>query len=246
MQIIDSYTNDKGNIFNIRDIHYYDKSELIGNMGIFKAETRRKKGLFFASSSTITDGVYIYQSYYNKDKALRIYQDYADYKYTCHDDDKLVSKLQEVQKLVKLTEFPTGIVTLENKIIGQEIPYYDESISLDKLINDKKVDSPLNIYKDIINILKELVNVGIIYCDIHACNFMINLENMVSKLIDFDSYYIFFDDDKQNYKYMLDNLKRMITYINQSYNIAFDNIFDKTEKLEEVEEYIFEKQLKKM
>ena len=58
------------------------------------------------NSSTFSDmdesyGVYIYKSFYDDRKALRIYKDFADYKYTCHKDDKLIFELQSRQNIIR-------------------------------------------------------------------------------------------------------------------------------------------------
>lgn len=134
-KILLGYINQNGAKFeNIRNIHFDCKGDLVGNLGIFKVETQYEPNAFITSSFKMHEGVYIYQTDYDFKKALRIYKDFADYQYTFHDDYKLISILQDRQSFVTLTDFPTGIVTIENKVIGQEIPYYDQYITLEAMI----------------------------------------------------------------------------------------------------------------
>lgn len=238
------FINNKGIEYkNIRDIHYDKKEDLMGNLGTFKAETEKDDGLFFSHGLKVSEGIYLYQSYYDKDKALRIVKEFADYKYLYSTDDKLVSKLQEKQKDIKLTEFPTGIVSIENYVIGQEIPYYDDYKTFANLVlNNKFKELPTGIYMEILEILKELADNGIYYSDVHAKNFMINLQNLTTKLIDFETRFVSIDGEKEFlYKNMIINLKKMITKINSLYNVEYCNKFDKLEKLEHIQEYVYEK-----
>jgi hypothetical protein len=95
---------------------------------------------------------------------------------------------------------------------------------------------------DILKILKELADNGIYYSDVHAKNFMINLENLTVKLIDFETRFVSIDDDKKFlYKNMIINLKKMITKINSLYHVEFDNTFNKIENLEHIQEYVYDK-----
>ena len=238
------FTNYKGVEFNnIRNIHYDNKEDLIGNIGVFKAETEKDDGFFFSHGLKVSEGIYLYQSYYDKNKALRIYKEFADYKYLYSTDDKLVSKLQEKQKDIKLTEFPTGIVSIENYVIGQEIPFYEDYKTFASLLLNKQLtELPINVYMDILKILKELADNGIYYSDVHAKNFMINLESLTTKLIDFETRFVSIDNEKKFlYKNMIINLKHMITKINSLYNIQFSNTFNKLDNLEHIQEYIYEK-----
>lgn len=247
-KIIDGYKNYKGQEYeNIRDVHFDKKEDLMDNLGRFCGETE-KDGLFVSDGLRLSEGIYLYQTYYDPKKALRIYKDFADYKYVLYRDDMLVSELQKRQDKIKLTEFPTGVVTIENFVIGQEIPYYENYKTLADLVINKKIDDlPLNYYMQMVNILKELSDNGIFYSDVHAKNFMINQEEENTKLIDFEQRFLSFDEDKRNlYRMQLLNLKKMITRVNEFYNYEFNKSFDKINRLEEMQEYIHEETQKKL
>ena len=136
MIIKDNYVDSKGNKYNIRNINISDISEL-RELGKFVAETKREVSGFWTESDNLENGVYIYKSNYDSKKALRIYKDFALYKYIYHSDAKDVSKLQEFQSKIKLTEFPTGILTIEDSVIGQEIPFYENYETLRYIFENK-------------------------------------------------------------------------------------------------------------
>lgn len=227
---------------NIRNISFDNIKELNGNLGIFKVETFCSNNDLFGSSFNQQNGVYIYQTYYDKSKALRIYKDFADYRYIFYDDDKLISILQERQKDVVLTNFPTGIVSIENKIIGQEIPYYENSVTLlEYVLNNQNNLDIKYIYISILNILKELVNNGIIYKDIHSKNFMIDQASKAIKLIDFESRFIDIDPvEKSSYEGMIRNLISLLSTFNRYLKVDFKTNFSNTSTLSDIEESILE------
>ena len=189
-------------------------------------------------------GVYIYMSGYNSKIALRVYKDMFDYKFTHYRDDELVSKLQNVQKKVKLTDFPTGIISIEGHVIGQEIPYYHDAVSITEAIIDKKLkDNPIEYYKKILDILIELKQNGVEYIDVHGKNFMYLEKEDKIKLIDFDDKYLTFDCP-YGYKNMIQNLKKFIKNMNGLNNIKTPKILENTETLEDVYEVILNKTFK--
>lgn len=169
-------------------------------------------------------------------KGLKIYKDYAEIRFlvdnnllnfavTHNSDFNFLLKLQERKKNIKLTEFPDGLVAYHNYIIGQKIPFYPNSSNVlnycSKLSNKNDV---LGIYIKCINILKELYENGIIYEDVHYMNFLVDdLENV--HLIDFDSSYVCFNNDRKYYNLMISNLKRMIGIINGYLKIDMEDIF---------------------
>lgn len=240
--IINGFENKKGESYsNIRNIHFNKFSDLFGNLGTFKTETQYDCGNIFGSDYDVENGVYIYQTNYDVKKALRIYKDYADYRFTRHTDEKLVSELQKRQAKVKLTEFPTGIVTVENYVIGQEIPFYDNCNTLyDVILNNKSI-KPTQLYLEVLKILKELAQNEIIYSDVHARNFLVDTVDTTVKLIDFDEHLILFNGNKDC---MIDNLKTMLYKLNSINNIEFKEDFEKTETLSEIEECVYEKHIK--
>lgn len=229
---------------NIRDVHFEEKKDLMGNLGTYKAETKHTANPFFSSSFDRENGVYIYQTHYDPNIALRIYKDFANYKYLHHNDELLVSELQNRQKDVKLTEFPTGIVSIENKVIGQEIPFYEDHETIkDIVLDEQKKDmvNPITLQLEMLKILKELVQNGIIYYDIHAKNFMLNTTKNDMKLIDFDINFIAFDDKTTVYNSMISNLKNTINTIDSIYGLNDKETLKVASSLEEVEELVQKK-----
>ena len=229
--IKDNYVNSNGEYFcNVREIAY-KKGELIGNLGVLVAETGYEKDDFIGNYGMTLEGSYIYQTYNNPTIAYKIYKEFADYGFNGYKDDILIQKLQSVKSNIDLTKFPTGVVTLDGRIIGQEIPYYDNAITLLDYVKKASVDNRINVYIKILKILQELFKNGILYLDIHPKNFMVNADNDNINLIDFDSDFICFDTDD---KHMMDNLFKnfmmMIEYleddINMNFNLDYIETFD--------------------
>lgn len=231
MLLINNYYKDKKGITydNIRDIHFENKEDITGNLGKFITETKYEPNTIFGGDN-ITDGVYIYLSKFDNDKALRIYKDWADYQFTLHDDSVIVSELQKRQNKIKLTDFPTGIITIENNVIGQEIPYYKDYKTLSEQAKISNKKDLLIYYQQIIKILKELYNNDIIYGDIHAKNFLVKDD---IKLIDFEGNKVNLNKDANKYKEMLDKLIIMMNLINNRNSIDFK--LANVDSLEDVE-----------
>ena len=220
-RISDGFTNIKGQTFtNVREIAY-KKGELFGNLGKFVAETEHERNLFY--DEDYDPGVYIYQTYHNPNLAYRIYNEFADYNFNGYDDDILIQSLYDRSKNISLTSFPTGVVTLDGKIIGQEIPYYSNSICLSQINIEKLEDkNPITIYKKILTNLKELSDNGIGYLDIHPKNFMIDLTDSNQKvdIIDFDLNYTKFDlEASERIDDQLYNFRKMVDRLNKKFNI---------------------------
>lgn len=241
--IENGFKNKNGiNYDNIRNIHFNEYKDLLNGLGKIVSETNRNLGYFGDTDNYLKDGVYLYIPEYDSTKALRVYKDVfgicGDYKYTSHKDDYFVSKLQSKQKNIKLTEFPTGIVTLDKYVIGQEIPFYNNHIPLSE--KTKRIDI-IKYYLDILNILKELLNNDIIYSDIHSNNFLIDNVSNIVRLIDFDENYLSFDSNKTKYQDMLINLKIMINRINEKCSIPIKIKEEKS--IDEIRQTILSKKL---
>ena len=240
INIKDEYISSEGNKYKLKNINYESIEDIRGNLGTYITETKRNVNNFFSEDDNIVNGVYIYKSNYDPNKALRIYKDWADYKFNCHSDYKIIAKLQELQKNVTLTDFPTGIVTLENSVIGQEIKLYEGYVTLsDYLCNKNNIKNILSYCRQILIIIKELYNNGIIYKDIHLKNFMI--KDHFIKLIDFDESYISFGESLYCYKMMISNLKSMLGRIENILNINLD--ITNADSLEQIEELILKKSI---
>lgn len=243
-KIFYEFTNIKGETFsNVREIAYR-QGELFGNLGKFMSKNNL--------SSDSTPNVYIYQTYHDPNLAYRIYNEFSDYDFNGYDDDFLIQSLYERSKYIKLTDFPTGVVTLDGKIIGQEIPYYPSSICLSKInIEMLKDRNPIIVYKKILTNLKELFDNGIGYLDIHQKNFMLDLTTADQKvnIIDFDLQYTKFDfEAKKRLKDQLYNYKKMIDRLNGKFQILdvtgnFQEVNSFEESFEQLND--FEKKLLK-
>ena len=242
MIVKEGYKDKKGINYDLLNIHFEKKEDMATNLGKYVAETDYKDNMFLSSSWNLTNGIYLYQSYFDPKIALRIYRDFASYKYVHHDDAKLIKELLERGKNVLLTDFPKGVITIEDYVVGQAIPFYEDYDTLAKVVINKKDElSIMKYYLEIMKILKELYNNSIIYADVRSRNFMINRVNNLVKLIDFESQYISFDD--RLYKEMIKNIKITINEINDYLNIKFK--IDKEDSLDNIEETLLEENYKR-
>ena len=242
MLVKEGYKDKKGINYDLLNIHFEKKEDMATSLGKYVAETDYKDNMFLSSSWNLTNGIYLYQSYFDPKIALRIYRDFASYKYVHHDDAKLIKELLERGKNVLLTDFPKGVITIEDYVVGQAIPFYEDYDTLAKVVINKKDElTMMKYYLEIMKILKELYNNSIIYADVRSRNFMINRVNNLVKLIDFESQYISFDD--RLYKEMIKNIKITINEINDYLNIKFK--LDKEDSLDNIEETLLEETYKR-
>lgn len=210
--------------YNIREIAFDNPDEDFFNIGKYIASSKGNQLLKANGFSDEDDfGFNIYISNYDSSKKLKIYRtdNKLTYKYYYHHDDRFIAKLQVIQPNVKYTEFPTGVVTMDNKIIGIEEPFYSNVDTFLKELKDgmDKEDALYYIHQ-MLDIISELYNNGIIYCDLHPDNFLVDKENKLLHLIDFDEKYVFFrNEEKTNSSYqdMIENFYTQI--INQTFNI---------------------------
>jgi len=208
------YQNKEGKYFDkVREISF-EKENLINNLGKFVAETNHEDNYFF-KDDLITHGVYIYQSLTNPNIAYRIYKEFSDYGFNGYSDDKMIQFLQEKQEKIKLTQFPTGIVTLNGNIIGQEIPYYANYMTLFDYLKKYFIKDPFSIYMILIEIIKEMYEEEILYLDVHPKNFMINKSDLDIKMIDFDDSYVKFQTHEFYKEQLFSNIKNMIDCLNK-------------------------------
>lgn len=231
--ILNGFTNELGETYhNIRDVHFNNSGTILTELG---------SPIYQSAGNNGPDQVTIYKLPGYPGKALRLDKNFLNYQNLVRHDDLLVSRLQERQKNVSLTEFPTGIVTIEDKVIGQEIPFYENTVTLEHATKRKLINTNEEFLSKILEILKiihELLNAGIIYQDIHGFNFLYNNTTKKINLIDFDSQYVKFDYHEQSYNSMIINLKMLINYLNHYYGIQFNDDFDSLYRFEEIEEYL--------
>lgn len=222
MKINSNYIDKRGNVYEGVTERALTKGELF-DLGKLVHQTEREKNAFGKEN-----GVYIYQDRDNENIAYRIYDEFADYGFNGYSDDKLIYELNKRKDNVKLTDFPSGIVTCDDNIIGQIIPYYPNS---ETIFNYAKRTNNINIvryYRKIISIIDELYKNCIIYVDAHAKNFVI--VNNDIKLIDFDYSLINFDNSKFSYDNMISTLCNMINILNSligmEYNVDNKSVRD--------------------
>lgn len=218
-----SFTNIYGETFdNVSEIAY-KSGELIGNLGRYVTETVPSTDNFFIKTDNLLSGVYIYQSDKEPNVAYRIYKEFADYGFNGYRDDKLISKLVTKQRDIQLAKFPEGVITLDGRIIGQKIPFFEDHITLlDYSLKEKKEQNPIKIYQQVLEIIKEMYKNGILYMDNHPGNFLLNekTKDINVEIIDFEDNYIRFDDIDRGSKYMvLDNFKEMVNFLNTNFSI---------------------------
>lgn len=240
--IRDEFTDRQGKKYDIRNINYQTLDNEKNPFGIYITETKRESNVFFDNEFDEESGVYIFKSPIEEKKAFRIYKDFSSTK-LCnielhHSEVHLLSELIKRQNKIKYTEFPTGIITYNNFIIGQEIPYYHGYKTFDTKVEKLDKITIIKYYLEILKRLKELYENGIIYNDVHAKNFMVGKNDDI-KIIDFEPYLVSFDQEYD--KRMLENLKQMINRINQSKQLLF--ILQKEKSLYDIEETILTKSL---
>lgn len=244
MQIERGFQNNYGQNFpNIVNVGFSSLNELRLFLGKFITETK-KENHNFATAKGDYDGIFLYQmpSIHDEDYAYRIYRDFEKYKYRRHYDDKLISFLQSKQHLVKNVDFPVGVVTVENEVIGQIIYLYKNSQTIFSYLNSIKGNNKFekeyyDLLLKVLNILKSLYENDIFYVDIHPNNFLI-VDGAI-KIIDFENHSIDNSNDKE--KYFMHNLCYIIKLINRYFEIDCD--IKREDSFEDVYQKVREKVL---
>lgn len=141
-------------------------------------------------------GFYIFQDNDNHNIGYRIYREFNN-KYDCdvQGNAPFIEKLQEKQDNVHKTIFPYGVVTLDNRVVGQIIPFYENPITLREIVR-KNGWEQYDLYLECLSILKELCANGIYYYDLNPNNFFII--NSTVRLIDFEKHQVEFDKPFSN------------------------------------------------
>lgn len=201
----------------------FTKDNIFGNVGRFISETEYERSDFFGSDEE--SGVYIYQDFNDPNIAYRIYKEFANCNFNGYRDDILISNLQKRQANIHLTKVPLGVVTLDGKIIGQIIYFFQNYITLYQFSMEKSREiNYIKLYIRILTILKELYDNGILYLDIHAKNFMINSHNKIN-LIDFEHGNIIFDDfNKSHIERFFTSFNNMLHVLNK--NLGLEEVFE--------------------
>lgn len=189
--IRNEYKSYSGRVSNISNINFSKYSDLLDFKWKLIKQSHSNSSCKFIDSGGEKVSVLVYKNPDNIKQGARIYGDYADYKYTYYNDDVLISKLQEVQPFIKLTEFPYGVITIGDKIIGQQIPFYDGYIEIGSAINkETDIEVIFNYSLKIVDIFRELYAYDVYYSDIHSGNILVNPKNNDVKLIDFEDPFV--------------------------------------------------------
>lgn len=254
MIVKDDYINEKGYRFQVRNICCDQYGITPRAFGKVVAETPNNGSS--SDGSYLVDTVTIYKPdelYLNTQNdlgasymALRVYDDVSNFRcgVPCiHDDEYLVSTLQERQKYVKLTDFPTGIVTVRGHVVGQEIPFYENHLPISKMVTEKHTHlQQIEYYLSMLRILKELLANEIIYSDIHGNNFMVSKKDGSVKLIDFEKRFVHFNQNKEQRQQALSHLKLLLLSLNDKTNLKFNEDIMKMNDFEDLEKHIIEEQ----
>lgn len=235
-KIKEGFTDNRGNFYpNIREVAY-EQGKTYGSFGTLIGESGRK----IFDNDEMLNGVYVFRSHIDPSKVYRIYKDFVTTNFNYEIDAKFISELQKYSKDIKLSEFPTGVVTEGGRVIGNEAPFIDGITLREYSKSTQKEVLPTKIYIQILDILRELYINKIYYLDIHERNFMIK-DGMV-KLIDFENFFIRLGNitisDK---RLMFHYLKMMLEELNNNFGITdemgtiegFDDAYEKVYKLEE-------------
>ena len=236
MVINDSFIDKNGKKYDGVIEKAFEKDELF-DIGKFKHQTEREKIVFGKEN-----GVYIYQDIENDNLAYRIYDEFAEYGFNGYHDDVLIYELNKRRENVKLTDFPNGIVTYNGNIIGQIIPYYPNSETIFSYAKETNNINIIKYYRRMLDILIELYNNGIIYCDAHAKNFLI-VNNKV-KLIDFDFSLMDFNNYKYKYENMINTFIGMVNTLNEIINVSYKVSYNDIRDLHDIEEVVLEMEKK--
>ena len=131
---------------------------------------------------------------------------------------------------VILTDLPNEILTYNGKPVGVLINYYKESISLnDYLLTNNSENVLRSVRKQILIIVNELINHGIIPTDPHFDNFVVCFNDngtCTLKMIDTDDQYIsIYPNNKRDvwYQSQLSACYRVI-------DLSFDNLKNNIKK----------------
>ena len=225
----DYYEDEYGRKFNIKNIEYPHNRKpcYFGNCIAITKDER------FDSFSEEPTGVTIYQDEQNPNVGYRIYNgipwSFPTFYFIYGSlDARMIEELQKRQSTVKLTQFPTGVITVCKQIIGQEIPFYPDAYTLKEFAkkikdNPDKIKILTNSYITIFKSFQELIDNEIFYGDLHTSNVMVNKENPnITNIIDFSPVYTSFG---KLYPYMLDSYQRdfakIVNLANEYANIDY-------------------------
>lgn len=206
-------------------IDYYNREY----KGLKELAFKRNESIYCLGKTTNTNyredhrGTFILRNKDNPNVAYKIdegavnYQNFDNFQWSSFiSEPRFIFELQKRQSLIKRTDFPTGIVTVDHYCIGEEIPYYNNAITLTEFtkLEKNKFLLPTDLYLNLLESLKELADNNIYYCDIHNKNFVVFNDEKTNKetikIIDFSSDYVNFELFKTTLQTQTQNLKKSI------------------------------------
>lgn len=230
MEIRKGFLNKYGKYFdNILDVNFDDFVDFRNNLGEFITQSSACGNPFFKPDSLEDSGVYLYRTKINPSFAFRIYKDVSYLnlglslsRMVIHADDLLISRLKERQKNVILSDFPLGVVTIGNCVVGQLIYYYFNSLTVaDTLLRECDL-LVTKYYIGVLEVLKEMAEQEIIYGDAHFRNFIVLPNSEVIKPIDFEPGDVLVPEVNQSR--MIEIFKSSVNSMNRERNIDFELI----------------------
>ena len=140
--VLPYYEDNEGNIFNIKNIVYPTNNPPY-DFGKHICSSHDEDCNSFSDDEY---GMDVYQSRVNPTVGYRIYRGlmlFLDnfYCYSGVSDAKIVEELQKRQSTIKLTKFPTGVVSINKYVIGQEMAFYENSETIRSFAINQK-DNP--------------------------------------------------------------------------------------------------------
>ena len=253
VKILPEFNEYSGRIFKVKNIVHPNNAGCY-NFGEFIRSSHNDTSREWSSDE---DGVNIYRDKQNPQIGYRIYKGLMlfleDFEfYGGLGDPKMIEELIVRQSNIKLTEFPTGVVSINQYPIGQEIPFYNGYQTLREFshsissVEGKETVLP-KVYIKILLSLKELIENEIYYSDVHSGNFLVNVNDfdIDTRIIDFDSGLVSFGKfanyQKEHYqyclKYMFDQNNKYANIDYQIETLSKDNpIDDAIEKVLKMEQ----------
>ena len=181
-------------------------------------ESRNTKSIFFKIDSTDEYVVKYHKEKLNRREVLRMLFHFYNVK----------------NNSLNNIDFPIGYYKENNHIKGLIVYNYQDAVSLRQVIINNNLscyynhslneqENVLLLLNDILKIIEDLYNNGIIYTDINPGNFII-YKNEV-KIIDFDPRYLFYEDDEDCYlKKTMANYRDLVNYVCEKFSVDLSHL----------------------
>lgn len=165
---------------------------------------------------------YIFQDAENPKIGYRIYKSYWRDNFDHFKDASMLQRLYMNGGDISDIDFPYGVITRENRIIGQVIPYYEDGTDM-ACFSENARENLTRAYF----LLKELCDHYIYYLDVHGHNFLITSQGM--KLIDFDQEFVAFSSPTAGFDMFYERtlVMNFITMVHSilGYRLGFYHVF---------------------